>query len=179
LETANIAGGLGADSFAIIFPVFTDKTLEEKTKRIFQRYFDYKQEYFKGFIRDYSGMDVRVIKEQIMEILSSRRRYRVRLYPSMEINERNFALYFDRPEQLVEKAICADAWISAQLQPNGDVACCGNFPYVVGNILRESFEKLWNGEKMESFREFLRSRLFPSCTRCGCLTYIRDGKLVR
>jgi len=51
---------------------------------------------------------------------------------------------------------------------------------VLGNIKKQSFWKIWNGEKNNSFRDSLISHgSFPFCTRC-CSFYEKydlSGKL--
>jgi radical SAM protein with 4Fe4S-binding SPASM domain len=71
--------------------------------------------------------------------------------------------------------LCPVAWYFAQVQPDGDVAFCGDFPdYVIGNVRRASFREIWSGPRAEAFREKLRREPLPICSRCcGSFVYGR------
>jgi radical SAM protein with 4Fe4S-binding SPASM domain len=48
---------------------------------------------------------------------------------------------------------CNAAEYSICVEPNGDVLPCQSFYVAAGNILREPWEKIWNGELFRSFRD--------------------------
>ena len=44
--------------------------------------------------------------------------------------------------------LCPVAWYFAQVEPDGDVCFCGDFPdYVIGNVRSEPFTSVWKGEQ--------------------------------
>ena len=68
--------------------------------------------------------------------------------------------------------LCPVAWYFAQVEPDGDVCFCGDFPdYVIGNVKRQSFREVWTGEKAQRFREKLAKEPLPICARC-CGNYV-------
>lgn len=70
--------------------------------------------------------------------------------------------------KIVDKKECRVPWQQAQFMANGDMIIMTRcFHKVMGNIQENSFEELWNGQKMKSFREELHKvKMFPACTRC-------------
>jgi MoaA/NifB/PqqE/SkfB family radical SAM enzyme len=77
--------------------------------------------------------------------------------------------------------LCPVAWYFAQVEPDGEVCFCGDFPdYFIGNVRRSSFREIWTGEKAWKFREKLAKEPLPICARC-CGNYVygkweRPGK---
>ena len=55
----------------------------------------------------------------------------------------------------------------ATVDPWGNVRPCNHAPYVVGNLLTQSFEEVWHSPKMEVWRAMIP----PECT--GCAMYKR------
>lgn len=55
------------------------------------------------------------------------------------------------------------------VQSNGDVipCCYSDDSYIMGNVLKEPFEDIWNGDRYKSFRRECRSEKdFPMCLSC-------------
>lgn len=50
----------------------------------------------------------------------------------------------------------------------GDVRMCGWTQYVIGNLLENSIEELWHGEKAEKFRKSLQDRSYQFCKSEMC-----------
>ena len=68
--------------------------------------------------------------------------------------------------------LCPVAWYFAQVEPDGEVCFCGDFPdYFIGNVRRASFHEIWTGEKAWRFREKLAREPLPICARC-CGNYV-------
>jgi MoaA/NifB/PqqE/SkfB family radical SAM enzyme len=60
--------------------------------------------------------------------------------------------------------VCDDLWKSFRVMPDGTVSPC--FHLVMGNIAEQSFDEIWNGPRMQRFRELIHARLLPGCVRC-------------
>ncbi len=69
------------------------------------------------------------------------------------------------------KRKCNAPWVSAVIEPNGDVLPCF-FHQSYGNIYQESFEKIINSTKAISFRKQLDVNRDPICERCVCSLHI-------
>jgi MoaA/NifB/PqqE/SkfB family radical SAM enzyme len=80
--------------------------------------------------------------------------------------------YFRDFSQTFGHNLCPVAWYFAQVEPDGEVCFCGDFPdYFIGNVRRASFHEIWTGEKAWRFREKLAKEPLPICARC-CGSYV-------
>ncbi|MFN2385193.1 MAG: radical SAM protein [Thermoanaerobaculia bacterium] len=80
--------------------------------------------------------------------------------------------YFTDFGQTFGHELCPVAWYFAQVEPDGEVCFCGDFPdYFIGNVRRSSFAEIWRGEKARAFREKLAREPLPICARC-CGNYV-------
>jgi MoaA/NifB/PqqE/SkfB family radical SAM enzyme len=80
--------------------------------------------------------------------------------------------YFSDFQQTFGHNLCPVAWYFAQVEPDGEVCFCGDFPdYFIGNVRRQSFREVWTGPKATKFREKLAREPLPICNRC-CGNYI-------
>ena len=63
--------------------------------------------------------------------------------------------------------LCPVAWYFAQVEPDGEVCFCGDFPdYFIGNVRKTPFREIWSGERAGLFREKLAKEPLPICSRC-------------
>ena len=75
--------------------------------------------------------------------------------------------YFANFEQTFGHEMCPVAWYFAQVEPDGEVTFCGDFPdYFIGNVRKQSFREIWEGELAERFRAKLAKEPLPICARC-------------
>jgi len=86
-----------------------------------------------------------------------------------DLTRDQLSVFYQKPEVFLKKHnYCRIPWNVAQIFANGDVGVstrCFNITF--GNIYEENFSKIWNGEKMKNFRNYLlRSGAFPACSRC-------------
>jgi MoaA/NifB/PqqE/SkfB family radical SAM enzyme len=80
--------------------------------------------------------------------------------------------YFTDFRQTFGHDRCPVAWYFAQVEPDGEVCFCGDFPdYFIGNVRKESFREIWTGPKASRFREKLAKEPLPICARC-CGNYV-------
>ena len=77
--------------------------------------------------------------------------------------------------------MCPVAWYFAQVEPDGEVCFCGDFPdYVIGNVRTQAFRDIWTGEKAARFRAKLAKEPLPICARCcGNFVYGKWKRPVR
>jgi len=155
---------------AVIFNLgwFTTEKIGRATDRIFQEYLGCESSSWQDFVGALGKIDPGKVKS-FMAIASSRRRGKslpVFFIPSLppgEVEE-----YYSRPASFLGRKTCYSPWRALEIRPNGDATFCPDFPdYIIGNILEEPFEKIWNGEKAQKFRRLLIEKgLFPLCSRC-------------
>jgi MoaA/NifB/PqqE/SkfB family radical SAM enzyme len=86
--------------------------------------------------------------------------------------------YFTDFDRVFGHSLCPVAWYFAQVEPDGEVCFCGDFPdYFIGNVRKQEFREIWRGEKAEKFRAKLAKEPLPICNRC-CGSYVY-GKFQR
>lgn len=54
--------------------------------------------------------------------------------------------------------------------PTGGVMACRRFESPVGNLFHEHIHRIYNGEKMNAYRQYER---FEKCSRCELLRFCR------
>lgn len=75
--------------------------------------------------------------------------------------------YFRDHGRTFGHGLCPVAWYFAQVEPDGEVCFCGDFPdYFIGNVRKQSFREIWTGEKAARFRAKLAKEPLPICARC-------------
>jgi len=80
--------------------------------------------------------------------------------------------YFSDFRQTFGHQMCPVAWYFAQVEPDGEVTFCGDFPdYFIGNVRKQPFREIWHGEKAQRFRAKLAKEPLPICARC-CGNYV-------
>ncbi len=62
---------------------------------------------------------------------------------------------------------CFTPWEKIVIRSNGDLVPCCASGEIMGNIKRDSFEKIWNGKKYQRFRQRINSNFPPlDCRNC-------------
>jgi MoaA/NifB/PqqE/SkfB family radical SAM enzyme len=65
---------------------------------------------------------------------------------------------------------CIVPWCQANVNYNGDVHYCADYPdYILGNITEQSFKEIYNGDRANTFRKTIHAcegGMFPGCLRC-------------
>ena len=80
--------------------------------------------------------------------------------------------YFSDFSQTFGHDLCPVAWYFAQVEPDGEVCFCGDFPdYFIGNVRKQTFREVWTGDKAWKFRAETRQEPLPICARC-CGNYV-------
>lgn len=71
---------------------------------------------------------------------------------------------------------CSKPFDFLYIMPEGNVKLCAWSDYILGNILENSIEELWNGEMAERFRESIIDGSFFYC-KCESCPYLSMGTL--
>ncbi len=137
---------------------------------------------WEGF--DFDGADFAVTKgrqlTEVSKLLKGLRRRRfldsarglpwVSFVP--DVPAEGVADYFADSTKTFGHDLCPVAWYFAQVEPDGEVCFCGDFPdYFIGNVRKTSFREIWTGERAGRFREKLAKEPLPICSRC-CGNYV-------
>ena len=84
-----------------------------------------------------------------------------------DVAAENVPEYFADHGQTFGHGLCPVAWYFAQIEPDGEVCFCGDFPdYFIGNVRKQNFREIWTGEKAARFRAKLAREPLPICARC-------------
>lgn len=71
----------------------------------------------------------------------------------------------------IKKKLCISPWQHVFISSEGDVKYCCEQNYIIGNLLQESFDKIWNGDRATIFRNnMIEEEYHPICTNC-CLPW--------
>lgn len=121
---------------------------------------------WKGFHHEQSGINISVFKEQYRRFLNNLGT--LENYPYMPLDLTQYETWFTDAETPVEATACANIEHLIDIQPNGDLNFCVDFPdYTFGNVKNTPIDVLWQSEAAEQFRQYRRNRPFAVCHRCG------------
>jgi MoaA/NifB/PqqE/SkfB family radical SAM enzyme len=156
---------------------FVPKDVGAEYERVMKETFGVSGDSWKGFEFDWGSL--RTSKEQqmmgLVKLLKGlkRRRYLdsalgrpwVSFVP--DVSAEDVPEYFADASQTFGHSLCPVAWYFAQVEPDGEVTFCGDFPdYFIGNVRKQSFAEIWSGEKARRFRAKLAKEPLPICARC-------------
>ncbi|MCG2711519.1 MAG: radical SAM protein [Candidatus Omnitrophica bacterium] len=121
---------------------------------------------WRGFHHETSGIDIkkftallRHFKKNLKDIV---------YVPFMDFSEKQYTVWFSNCTKEAKKHTCGNPWALADIQPNGDVNFCVDFPdYIIGSILYNTLGEIWKKERAEKFRAYLQEKSLPICLRCG------------
>ncbi len=170
LEMIRELSSLGVLSFTIQHPQWEHKRefelYNKEWKRVFGREFAISMEMHKDYVFNENYFRKLL---QLEETLLQNEKLKVNFYPEFDKNE--LRLYYDNRQNqfLSTDSVCLAPWMNPTIEPNGDIKGCTGF--TVGNLKRDDFWKIWNGEVNNRFRrELMLRECFPVCKRC-CLFY--------
>ena len=113
------------------------------------------------------GIDGEKFKEILKKVHAIDNGYPIITVPA--INPDKIGDYYGNLEEVVRKE-CPIPWSQANIDYNGDVHFCADYPdYVLGNIKEAKFFDIYNNERAQKFRNELKAApdgLFPGCVRC-------------
>lgn len=118
--------------------------------------------YWNGYLYDLKNIDFNIFLEQVRYL---KRKKNVTFSPDLSDDEiKNY--YQPEKKGLIKKnKLCKAPWRQVDLYPNGDIMTCPD--YVIGNINKNSFDEIWNGEKSNRIRSLLKEKKgFPGCQSC-------------
>jgi len=89
-----------------------------------------------------------------------------------DVSAEDVPSYFTDFDRTFGHDFCPVAWYFAQVEPDGSVCFCGDFPdYILGNVNERPFGEIWNGPRAAAFRAHLAREPLPVCARC-CGSYV-------
>ncbi|MDD3976366.1 MAG: radical SAM protein [Candidatus ainarchaeum sp.] len=115
------------------------------------------------------GIDLNEINvDELLENINFARKYKkISFTPELFTKEKISGYYFTA--KFISKKKCLIPWVAMQIQSNGDcIVMTRCFDMVLGNILKQNLNEIWNGQKYKHFRKELNKvgGAFPACSRC-------------
>ena len=161
---------------------FVPKKAGEDYERVMRETFGVAGDSWKGFDFDWSSVATSKGEQMtaLVRLLQGLRRRRfldsalgrpwISFVP--EVPAEKVPEYFSDFSQTFGHSLCPVAWYFAQVEPDGEVCFCGDFPdYFIGNVSKQSFREIWTGDRAWKFREKLAKEPLPICNRC-CGSYV-------
>jgi radical SAM protein with 4Fe4S-binding SPASM domain len=119
-----------------------------------------------GFRHEDSGVDTGVFRGQLRQYLDSLGD--INDVPYLPMTEDEYVEWFANPDTTVKSDDCQNVEMLADIQPDGSVNFCVDYPdYSFGNVKEKSLKELWNSPEAEKFRIYRRKQPLQACHRCG------------
>lgn len=167
-EVLGVAESIGADTISFHHLIFLSQGICDENSAVFREHFGLNCTDWTGFARDTLP---EIDSDHLIGVLNELRKRKspvsVTVYPNFtddEIREYYGAFEF-HPKSYADR--CLSPWTTAYIFPGGEVRPCLDTSFIAGNMLRESFTAIWNGDRMKEYRQVLRKcGSFPACKRC-------------
>ena len=162
------AGRFGAETITFHHLIFVDQGAFEETERISQSELNCGAPDWAGFMKDeLPRIDPEMIIMQKRFIERGKNSVPAFFYPNLTDEEiRAYYTSFAFLPSSYKKR-CLSPWMVAYVLPDGSVKPCLSLGYELGNLQKDRFSKIWNGDRAVRFRRFLKERgYFPVCPRC-------------
>jgi len=162
----DVARELGFGVICIVPYYFVPEAIGKKHEEFMKKNLSCKAYSWRGFHREESGVDIDVFLEQLKLYKSNLGD--ITSYPYMDFSSEEYREWFTKPYTTVHQDWCRNISGILDIQPDGSVDFCVDFPdYVLGNIAESSLQEIWNSDRAKKFRELRSSCEFPVCHRCG------------
>lgn len=162
---------------------FVPKDVGARYEAVMQETFGVSGTSWKGFDFSWPGGARAARSHQMLELVKQLKRLRTgRLVDFVagrpwisfipEVAADDVPAYFTDFQKTFGHDLCPVAWYFAQVEPDGEVCFCGDFPdYFIGNVKTQHFREIWTGPQANSFRQKLTREPLPICARC-CGSYL-------
>lgn len=164
-EMLEVARDAGAASLTFHNLIFLDRSTVEKQKE-YDHLLECSSAEWEGFVFA-PGIDPELLYKEMKKIMAGSYEFSVDMYPNF--SQKAFFEYYTNPCYVPSDypGRCLSPWIVAYIFPDGEVRPCLNCSYSYGNVLQETFPRIWNSPKAIRYRRLLREKgIFPVCIRC-------------
>ena len=163
---ADVARSLGVDSICIVPYYFVPEAQGLAYEELMRKEFSCEAYSWRGFHHEESGVDVGPFLVQLREFES--RLGDLPSYPYMAFTDAEYREWYSKSDTTVHQASCNNIWGLLDVQPDGDVNFCVDFPdYAIGNVAENTLHQIWHSDRARRFRELRTRQEMPVCHRCG------------
>lgn len=151
---------LKVNGLQLQFPVFFDLKSGQDSETYLEKELNIKMCSWHGFVKSYDSIDYKKLEEILSKI--QKNFPKVGFYPSKEC----IASWFNKNRNSPIK--CLVPWQRVNVEPNGDMNICTDFcDMVAGNLLKQSFDSIWNNNIYQKFRDHISNNNYmPICKHC-------------
>jgi MoaA/NifB/PqqE/SkfB family radical SAM enzyme len=162
----NIARKLKVDTITIVPYYYLTKSQGMAYEKILKEKFNTNAYSWKGFCHEESGVDYNKFLSLLQEYKNNLKE--IKNYDYLPLTNDEYIEWFKNVNTCVYNKKCSNVEKLIDIQPNGDVNFCVDFPdYIIGNVKNSSIKELWNSKTAACFREYRRENMLPVCYRCG------------
>lgn len=151
---------LGVDLVRFGHPTFYSSEEKGRCDKILRSTFTEDDVKATSYIYDIRGKEERYI-EQIKKLRSE---FGDRIAFTPELSDEELRGWYS--PAFDSKRKCLFMFRGLFVYPNGDAYPCESISYKMGNVFKEGFSSVWNGERYKKFRRILKKGLLPACARC-------------
>lgn len=149
------------NSIQLQFPVFYEEKIGNISCRQMSEILSFPFLSWKGFTGTTYQFDIHVLDRELEKI--KKHFPNVFVYPNTTAEE-----WFHR-ERYEPNHRCSVPWTRVNVEPNGDIVLCPDYnDMIIGNLHRDKFTDLWNGQQYRKFRQKIREEkgiaICPHCT---------------
>ena len=170
IADSNFRIGIGTSFFQLLMSYSDDVVQAYKDRLVIDYGFTYDE--FR-VIDNFKGEDLTIeeFKQGIEKCAQMRERYGEKVTFPNVMNDEEFYKYYMQSEGPVPVEMSKGCWsinYKINVQPNGDVVTCPDFPdFVIGNVFKQSIMEIWNSEKRKKFvADFKNGNPLTICYRC-------------
>jgi radical SAM protein with 4Fe4S-binding SPASM domain len=93
---------------------------------------------------------------------------KINSYPYMPFTDEEYREWFMKSDTTVHQAECNNIRGLVDIQPDGNVNFCIDFPdYAIGNVAENTLYQIWHSDRARKFRELRAKKEMPICYRCA------------
>ena len=163
---ADVARSLGVDGICIVPYYYIPEKQGLAYEKLMREEFSCEAYSWRGFHHEESGVDVDLFLAQLEEFKS--KLGELPSYPYMAFTDDEYREWYSRSDTTVHQARCNNIWGLLDVQPDGNVDFCVDFPdYAIGNVVESTLHQIWHSDHARRFRELRTRKEMPVCYRCG------------
>lgn len=159
---------------------FISTQQKEKHEKYMKENFDITPKAHLAYHNPNFDLNRRVFIEQFQKIQKKKFPIPVLWTPPLKSGEQ-INTFIDTPEVPLTYPFCNKQWIQADINKNGQVVTCKDWPdFLIGDLKTQTMRQIWNSKRYNEFRGVIcKKGLLPICSKCYALALYRDKRINR